>query len=152
MITNFTNEQEMLELQDQAKQQITALGSALFFTQSRSVLSLPVHVINKVVVDDENDIWFLIQRPTQELSAYEIVMPARLDFFKKGMPYNLKVEGTAYIVDDAAKISELAEGGSVSGVLAMRVSIISTEYFETAPRPKKGWRQLSKQYLNSMFW
>lgn len=149
MMTFFKTEPDILETQQLVKQQIMDLGSALFFTENESILKLPVHVINNVQVDDEHQIWFLIQRPTQALSEFDAELPAKLDFFKKGMPYQMKVKGIASIVDDAAKVNALAGNGNNAGLVAVKVIISSTEYIETVAKPAQNWLQQSLSHLFS---
>jgi general stress protein 26 len=152
MLTFFQNEQDTLDAQNLLKQQIMDLGSALLFTENKSELKLPVHVINNVQVDDENQIWFLIQRPTQALSEFDAEMPAKLDFFKKGMPYQVKVTGIAYIVDDVAKVATLAGLGVDSkSLVAIKVTIANADYIPTVQqKPAQGWLQQTKA-LSSFF-
>lgn len=146
----FQDEQDILEAKNLINQQIMDLGSALFFTENESILKLPVHVINNVQIDDEDKIWFLIQRPTQALSEFDAELPAKLDFFKKGMPYTVKVKGIASIVDDAAKVNELSNGNA-NGLVAIKVMINSTEYIETVAKPAQNWLQQGKIQLSSLF-
>lgn len=152
MITFFKDEQlDMLEANILIRQQIKALDAALFFTENNTGLKLPVHVINNVQVNDEHEVWFLIQRPTQVLSEFDAQLPAKLDFFKKGMPYQVKVKGIASIVDDAAKVSALNGGNPATGMVAIRVTISATEYIETVAKPAQNWIQQGKQTLSSLF-
>jgi general stress protein 26 len=152
MITFFKDEQlDILEANNLIRQQIKALDSALFFTENNTGLKLPVHVINNVQVNDEHEVWFLIQRPTQALSEFDAQLPAKLDFFKKGMPYQVKVKGIASIVDDATKVSELNGGNNSNGQVAIKVTITATEYIETVAKPAQNWIQQSKQTLSSLF-
>jgi hypothetical protein len=147
------DEQEILDAQNLLNQQIMDLGSALFFSEGKSELQLPVHIINNVVVDDQQQIWFLIHRPTQTLSEFDAVMPAKLDFFKKGMSYQVKVTGTAYIVDDAAKVAELAgEGVNTQSLVAIKVAISKADYLPTIQQKpaQSNWLKQTKM-LSSFF-
>jgi hypothetical protein len=152
MITFFKDEQlDIQEANILIRQQIKALDSALFFTENNTGLALPVHVINSVQVNEAHEVWFLIHRPTQALSEFDAQLPAKLDFFKKGMPYQVKVKGIASIVDDAAKVSELNGGTPATNMVAIKVSISATEYIETVAKPAQNWIQQSKQTLSSLF-
>jgi general stress protein 26 len=152
MITFFKDEQlDILEANLLIRQQIKALDSALFFTENNTGLKLPVHVINNVQVNDEHQVWFLIQRPTQALSEFDAQLPAKLDFFKKGMPYQVKVKGIASIVDDAATVSALNGGNIATNMVAIKVTITATEYIETVAKPAQNWIQQGKQTLSSLF-
>ena len=59
------------------------LQSALFFTESSSLLRLPTHVISNVSIDEEGHIWMAIPKPAQRIEEFETEIPAKLDFFKK---------------------------------------------------------------------
>ncbi|NII29253.1 hypothetical protein HB364_29510 [Pseudoflavitalea sp. X16] len=152
MITKFFTQPDTLESTSEFKQQILALGSALFFTENESLLKLPVHVINNVQMDDDNQIWFIIQRPTQALTEFDATLPAKLEFFKKGMPYHIKVTGTAFIVDSTTKVEALA-GSNSKELVAICVKIRTIDYFETVTKPaqNRNWLQQSKQQLSSLF-
>lgn len=153
MTTKFYKDAETTESKNLIRQQIMTLGSALFFTENESLLKLPVHVINNVQVDDEHQIWFLIQRPTQALTEFDAELPAKLDFFKKGIPYHVKVKGTASVIDNRTKANELAGiGVDTSALVVVKVTIKSTEYFQTVQqRPAQSWIQQSKMQLSSLF-
>jgi general stress protein 26 len=152
MRTTFYNQPETLESANLIKQQIMTLGSALFITENESLLKLPVHVINNVQMDEQNRIWFLIQRPTQALTEFDQELPAKLDFFKKGVPYFIKIAGTATIVDNAAKVNALTgnEGDNLN-LVAICVKIRTIDHFETGAKPTQNWLQQSKQQLSSLF-
>lgn len=57
--------------QGMLKSKITELQSALFFTESASIVKLPTHVISDVEMDEEGQIWFVIPRPVQHIEAFE---------------------------------------------------------------------------------
>ncbi|MFT3823071.1 MAG: hypothetical protein QM731_04090 [Chitinophagaceae bacterium] len=142
----FNPELEIAESKAFMSQQIMALGSALFFTENDSLLKLPVHVINNVQVDEKQQIWFCIQRPVQELTEFDAELPARLEFFKKGMPYHIKVTGTASLVDNAVKVRELTGSDEMGNLVAVKVTITATEYFETVGKPVQNWLQLGNLF------
>ena len=152
MITKFYAQQEPATSHNDLKQQIMALGSALFFTENESLLKLPVHVINNVQVDDESQLWFLIQRPTQALTEFDAALPAKLEFFKKGMSYHIKVNGIASIVDSSTKVKELAgDAQHLPSLVAIKVTIKQAEYIQTVvSKPVSGWLQQTKA-LSSFF-
>lgn len=142
----FNFEQDVLEIKNTIAQQIMALGSALFFTENDSLLKLPVHVINNVRVDDKQQIWFCIQRPPQALAEFDAELPARLDFFKKGMPYHIKVKGIASLADNAVKVRELTGSTYTGDVVVVKVVITAFDYIETAPKPVQNWLQLGNLF------
>ena len=150
MITVFQHEPETL-VSAECKQQIKELGTALFFTENESLLKLPVHVINHVQVDDYDQIWFLIQRPKQAITEFDGELPARLDFFKKGVHFYIKIKGIASIVDNVGKVNALIhDGDDTSNLVAVKVKIQSIDYFETTPKPSSSWHS-KLQFFNLFF-
>ncbi len=152
MTTKIFTQPESLESAEMIKEQIMTLGSALFFTENESLLKLPVHVINNVQIDEQNRIWFLIQRPTQELTEFDQELPAKLDFFKKGQSFYVKVRGTAMIVDNASKIEALSGAGEdTSNLVAVSVKIRAYEVTGGVAKPSQSWFKQSRQQLSSFF-
>ncbi|MDF2188558.1 pyridoxamine 5'-phosphate oxidase family protein [Paraflavitalea sp. CAU 1676] len=152
MTTKIFNQPESMESANQIKEQIMTLGSALFFTENESLLKLPVHVINNVQIDEQNRIWFLIQRPTQALTEFDQELPAKLDFFKKGISFYIKIKGTAMIVDNAAKLNELsAEGEDTTGMVAICVKIKQVEITETGNKGTQVKSKQSRFQISSLF-
>lgn len=152
MLTKFFTQPETPETDSLIRQQIQTLGSALFFTENESLLKLPVHVIDNVQLDEQNRLWFLIQRPTQALTEFDNELPAKLDFFKKGISYYIKITGTACIVDNTEKVQWLAESNDdVKELVAVCVTIRTIDHFETGTKPVQSWLQQSTRHLSSFF-
>src|ERR1700720_559397 len=84
------------------REKIQELENALFMSESNALVSLPTHIVRNTEVDAEGNIWFIIPRPTQVIESFSTEMPARLDFFKKGKDFFVKVSGVATIVWSAA--------------------------------------------------
>src|ERR1700761_6591581 len=74
MNTAIAQETEMKVLQSK----IEELQSALFYTESASLIKLPTHVIPDVEIDEQGRIWFAIPRPMQHIDAFEKEVPAKL--------------------------------------------------------------------------
>ncbi|MBS1663275.1 MAG: hypothetical protein JST68_19685 [Bacteroidetes bacterium] len=151
MTTTNTREQEQVML----KSKIEELQSALFFTESVSLIKLPTHVISDVEIDNEGDIWFVIPKPVQHIEAFEKEIPAKLDFFKKGMDFFVKVRGTAYLITDASEMAGLSaelQGKMVDGtVIGVKVKVQQTDMVDNAPKPAQNWLQASRSQLSSWF-
>jgi len=67
---------------------------------------------------------------------------AKLDFFKKGKGFYLKVQGMASIVDDRKEMESIAgisdemkEKMDDKNVVAIRVKVQAADYFENLPKP-----------------
>lgn len=83
------------------KEKIQDLRSALLYSMSDALLKLPTTIITALNVDDDGQVWFLINRPSQYLDELEQEFPVRLDFFKKGKDFFLKLSGKAAVIQDA---------------------------------------------------
>ena len=118
---------------------IQELENALFMSESNALVSLPTHIVRVSEVDEEGNVWFIIPKPTQVVESFSKEMPAKLDFFKKGTSFFLKISGVASIVWTAkemkeANLSEEFSGSLKKGNVAVKVKVELTEYIEKAPK------------------
>jgi len=149
---------ELQELQTGLlKSKIMELQSALLFTESSSLVKLPTHVISEVDMNEE-EIWFVIPRPVQHIDAFDKEIPAKLDFFKKGLDFFVKVKGTAFIITDQEEIdnstvisAEMRERMNDPRVIAIKVKIQEADLIDNSPKPSKSWFQASRSQLSSWF-
>jgi len=134
------------------QKKIIELQSALFFPDNDSVLKIPTHVINAAEVDEEGQIWFMIPKPTQQIHEFDREFPAKLDFFRKGKGFYLKIQGKASIIDN----SDDSQGSLPEGMrekleneqlVAIKVKVQSADYFENVPRPSSNWIQNSTSHF-----
>jgi hypothetical protein len=140
------------------KSKILELQSALFYTESISLVKLPTHVISDVEVDAEGRIWFVVPRPAQHIDAFEKEVPAKLDFFRKGKDFFVKVRGIASLLTDA-KIMDSYESLSADmrkkmsdkGSMGIMVKIEHTELVDNSPKSAQSWLQSSRSHLSSWF-
>jgi general stress protein 26 len=157
----FTTTTESKETQTGiVNDKIMELQSALFFTESASLLKLPTHVISNVAgIDNDGQIWFVIPRPVQKIEEFEREIPAKLDFFKKGVSFYVKVKGKAILMNDH---SEIDGDATIAGqlrermmndksVIAVKVKIQDTEYVDNTPKASPGWMRASRMQLSSWF-
>lgn len=125
----------MLRNQALLKNKIMDLQQALFFNDSYSVLKFPISIINVLHVDDADQMWFMVSRPSQALNEFEKEFRARLSFYKKGKDFFLDIAGKACLVTDPEEINN-AEGideenkrlASTSMVL-IRMSTMNVKYY-----------------------
>jgi general stress protein 26 len=118
---------------------IQELENALFMSESNALVSLPTHIVRVSEVDEDGNIWFIIPKPTQVIESFSKEMPAKLDFFKKGTSFFLKISGVASIVWTAkemkeANLSEEFSGSLKKGNVAVKVKVELTEYNEKTPK------------------
>jgi hypothetical protein len=90
------------------KRKLSELNSALFFAEGDSLFKLPNHLITDMEMDDDGQIWFVVPKPVQDLEAFDKEFAVRLEFFKKGKPFRLKVQGKGAIIEGAERESLLA--------------------------------------------
>jgi hypothetical protein len=124
---------------------IMDLRQALFYNDSQSVLRFPVSLINVLFVDDVDQVWFMVHRPTQYLNEFEKEFRARLYFYKKGKDYYLHVIGKACVVYDPEELNSIHGLDNETKKLAstsmalIRMKINQTFYYpirKQAPRVK----------------
>ena len=136
------------------KSKIMELQSALFFTESNSIVKLPTHVISDVELDSEGSIWFVIPKPPMHIEAYDKEMPAKLDFFKKGTDFFVKVRGTAFLQTEATEASlsaEMRQRMQGADVILVKVQVQENELVDNSPKPSQNWLQASRSQLSSWF-
>lgn len=151
----INNEKEMQE-KEMLKSKIMELQSALLFTESKSIVKLPTHVISDVELDSEGNVWFFIPKPAMSIEAYDKEIPAKLDFFKKGKDFFVKIRGIAYLQTDMNEASalvsaEMLERMKDASVMAVKVLVQETELVDNTPKPQKNWLQASRSHLSSWF-
>jgi hypothetical protein len=139
------------------KSKIMELQSALFFTESSSIVKLPTHIIPEVEVDAEGQIWFVIPKPAQHIDAFDKEIPAKLDFFKKGKDFFVKVRGTAHLITEVSEIEnkglslEMIEKMQNDQVIAVKISVLDSELIDNTPKPSQNWLKSSRTQLSSWF-
>jgi len=152
--------------QSQAKEQqagmirskIMELQSALFFTESASLLRLPTHVISNVSIDEEGQIWLAIPKPAQRIEEFEKEIPAKLDFFKKGTAFYVKVTGKAHLINDLTELKnnkalpeEMLAKVEKGKYMAVKVCIQDADLVDNTPPPAQSWIRSSRMQLSSWF-
>lgn len=90
------------------KRKLSELNSALFFAEGDSLFKLPNHLVTEMEMNDDGQIWFVIPKPAQDIDAFDKEFPVRLEFFKKGKPFRLKIQGKGSIVGDQVEIEKLS--------------------------------------------
>jgi general stress protein 26 len=125
------------------REKIKELENALFMSESNALVSLPTHIVRVSEVDEEGNIWFIIPKPTQVIESFSKEMPAKLDFFKKGSSFFLKISGIASIVWTAremkeANLSKEFISSLKKGNVAVKVKVEFSDYTEkvTKQNPK----------------
>jgi hypothetical protein len=117
---------------------ILELQHALFFNSGNAVLKISNQVVKAMYVDELGQIWFVVPRPAQSVEQFDREFPARLDFFKKGKQFFVKVAGKAFIVNDPEELNGLSvipeetrQQARNKEVVLLKMKIQYADYFET---------------------
>lgn len=134
------------------------LKSALFFTESSSIVKLPTHVITDVELDSEGQIWFVIHKPAIHIEAFDKELFAKLDFFKKGKDFFIKIRGIAFLQTDLEEADRNADLSAAmkekmkdETVIGVKVTIQDFDLVDNSPKPAQSWLQASRSQLSSWF-
>ena len=84
---------------DVIRDRVTDIRSALFFNMGETPSIYSAGIISALEVDNEGYIFFFISRP-EYLMREDRRFPSRLEFYRKGKPYFLKVNGVAELITD----------------------------------------------------
>ncbi|HEV2355050.1 MAG TPA: hypothetical protein VGR89_12460 [Puia sp.] len=140
------------------KAKITELQTALFYTESVSPIKLPTHVITDIEIDGDGRIWFTVPKPAMHIDAYEKEVHAKLDFFKKGKDFFVKVKGSATLLIDAETINSfdtlspgLKEKMTDEKSIGIVVKIEDANFVDNTPKSSQSWLQASRSQLSSWF-
>lgn len=122
------------------EEKIMDLENALFFSMSDAVLKIPTCVIKVLEADELGQIWFVIPKPSQFIHAFDKTFPVKLDFFRKGRAFYLKIFGKAFLVNDPEEINSAECLNETTKQLARRnetvlikVQMSHAEYVKTVP-------------------
>lgn len=139
------------------RERIEEIGSAIFHNLSNSVLKLPTSVVSTLKVDEYGFIWFLVQKPKQELKEFEQEFPTKMDFYRKGAGYFLQVYGKGYVVTDPEEMNafvnlpEDLKKLATSDYVLVKVKIQQGDCFETVGMNKTSWWQSALANISSWF-
>jgi len=134
-LANMTNHLPLSFVQ----QKIIELRNALFFPVTESLLKLSVCIVNVIKVDELGQIWFAIPLPVQDIRESDKSFASKLDFFRHGKKFYLKIAGMAYIVTDPEEINTIQidtaikERARSQELVLMKVKITHADYFENKP-------------------
>jgi general stress protein 26 len=116
---------------------IKELQNALFFSTSDSLLKIPTHIVSVIQVDELGQIWFAVPRPAQQIHEFDNSFGAKLDFFRKGKDFYMKVLGKAFIVNDPEEINtivyvneEIKQKARNNEIVLIKVKITHADYAE----------------------
>jgi hypothetical protein len=121
---------------DFLRDRVKEINSALFFNESPNPILLPTCIISATAVDEEGYISFFMTRSCFYLPELDHHFPARLDFYRKGKPFFLKIKGEATIITNEKEMG-IYQGVYVEKkqktnqqLMLVKVKIDSAEYYE----------------------
>jgi hypothetical protein len=139
------------------QEKISDLRSALFFSLSNAVLKMPTTIVTALKVDEVGQVWFFINRPMQNIQEFDREFPARLDFFKKGKSFYLKIMGKACIVNDPEELNSLlslsddVKAKAMNQLILVKVKIQLVEFKDNTLGEAGGWLQSMRTLFNRWF-
>ncbi len=124
------------------REKIYQIRSAVMYSMSNALVKIPNNIVTAINVDDEGHLWFLSRRPLQYLDQCEQNFPARLVFYRKGIPFYLEVSGNAIIVNNGYNIINDTEGiveTKEEKPVLIIMSMKNIEYTEASEKKEKNW-------------
>ncbi len=114
---------------------ISTIRSALFFNGHNGNPYTATSIISALKMDENGGIWFFLNNDAH-LQATDEVFPARLYFYRKGIPFSVNIYGKAEVIRDLRYMSELA-GINLNNcpeiaekLVVIKVSTDAAEYHE----------------------
>ena len=139
------------------EEKVMDLQNALFFSLSDAVLKIPSCVIKVLQADERGQLWFVIPKPSQLIHAFDKTFPVKLDFFRKGRDYYLKIIGKAFLINDPEEINStenlhetIKQQARYNETVLIKVQMSHAEYVETAP-VKTSAKKILNQVKNKIF-
>jgi hypothetical protein len=133
---------------------ITELGTAVFHSHSNSVLNLNPTVIRTLKIDENGNIWFMVNKPAQIVTEFEKQFPVALNYYKKGTSFFVNVFGIARIINDPEELqcATLDNDIEISDEkLLLSVKITNVNYYEKESYVKKSWFTKFKKAISELF-
>jgi len=128
---------------DFLRARIYEIKSALFGDSDKSDFKIPTSIISVLKVDNDGNLWFLINQPEYHIACYGFSFPANLSFYRKGVNFSLSVQGMASVVLDTSIINEITgvdeaeQKARMENLLLMKVGMQYVNYCEWAVRPPR---------------
>jgi general stress protein 26 len=139
------------------KQKVYDLQTALFFNTSSSILKTPVSVVTISNVDEIGQIWFVTPKPVQYIHSFDKEFPAKLDFYKKGKRFFLKIQGKGFIVTEPEEINNIffiteniKEQVRNNNAILIKLKIQNADYFEDEEKNAVSVVTDAQSFLNEL--
>jgi hypothetical protein len=115
---------------------LTNIGTALFYCGPNSQLPFSTYIITALKIDEGGGIWFFISKGLHEQINDKRPSEAQLEFYRKGYPFFMKINGQASVADTKEKMQDLIGKGislqeeTLSRILLINVKIEKVIYKE----------------------
>lgn len=112
------------------------IGTALFYCGGSSQLAFTTYIITALKVDNEGFVWFFINRGPGNKEMRIRPFDAQLEFYRKGCPFFMRIDGQACIADAREKMHDLMGKGislqedTLKGIILVKVKIEKVLYKE----------------------
>lgn len=138
------------------RERVKEIRSALFFHEGGTAFIFTATIISALDLDTEGNICFFITRPDYQMVMEDLHFPGRLDFFRKGKPFFLKVSGMASMITDEQENNNYLRRYGISGrkeivpLLLVKLKVDHVEYYE--PHRRFGNWGLMRVLAKLMAW
>lgn len=139
------------------QKRIFEIGSALMSNESNAGYKFPTTIINALKIDDKGNLYALIQQPERKFQEEDLTFPTQLKFYRKGKPFHINVQGTAFLMDEVDLLNTLLhvegteEFKNSKKAMVVKVKMEEITYFEWKQDAYgsglRGWLEKCYQWL-----
>lgn len=136
------------------REKISQLRNAIMYVSAKGPVRLANDIITAIRVDEEGQLWFIANSPSQFVDECEQTFPARLRFYRKGVDFFMEVSGKATIVSNASCPAYINSGENLvqynSKKILVKMGMLNIEY--TEPNSKKPKSKLESVIESCYHW
>lgn len=125
---------------------INEIGSALIYNQNAGLSGLHTTIINVLFIDDNFQLYALIEKKQARLYSEFQSFPSELLFFRKGKSFYLKAWGNAMVLEDSESFNKVLPGTDIEEApgcetaAVLKISIENIYYHEYRQPMYFGWK------------
>jgi general stress protein 26 len=136
-------------------EKINQLRNAIMYVDGSGPVKLENDIVTAIRVDDEGQLWFLTNYPSQHVEECEQNFPARLLFYKKGVNFFMRVSGKATIINDSCSDnhadSDNNDRSQKLKKVLMKLTMINIEYTASPAKKTKNKMEIVLENWYSWF-
>ncbi len=121
---------------DIIREKICRLKTAIMYSCSNDDMLLPNTIVTADRVDDEGQLWFSCPVFSKHLLTGDGSFPARLHFYRKGVPYHVEVSGKTTLMMYKKNSPDVVSNIDMPTVI-FRMPISNVEYTEVTEKRSK---------------